>query len=303
MASYRKKPIITDEDRQASEAMKEQRITSALDKVLKMFEEGKAPAATAHSIFASADTPCGRWSFLNQLIVGSNDTFDARTFKQWQAVNRTVKKGAKAFYVFAPNTKSFTETDTDGNEEKKSFVTGFRLMAVFAVQDTEGEPLPLPTIELKNLPFIERAREWNIEVSALGFMDLQRRLCGTPALGVRITKISGAGEEKEEIVLATPETSVFFHELAHAAQARLHGRRINRDQQLELHEVVAEFSAAVLSEMTGISTKMAGNSYQYIKRYADQAKLDLHKALNMVLGDVKGVLSLILGDHLEMKSC
>ena len=57
MTSYKKKPIMTDEDHRKSEAIKEQRITSALDKVLKMFEEGKAPAATAHSIFASADTP------------------------------------------------------------------------------------------------------------------------------------------------------------------------------------------------------------------------------------------------------
>ncbi len=280
----------------ATDTAKEQRITNALDSVVQLFESGKAPAQIAVALFASADKPCSKWSFLNQLIVGAQNTTDARTFKQWQAADRSVKKGSHAFYIFSPIIKSEKEKNDSGEEIENKKLRGYKLLPVFAVQDTDGEPLAGPEFDEKKLPFYERAAEWNIEVRAEGFTDLTRLLKGTQALGVfrHYTNIDEDQSPKpNEIILATPEISVFFHELAHAAQKRLANRRIEREQH-ELYEVVAEFSAAVICEMAGISSRTLGNSYHYIKHHAEQAKLDIHKTLNLVLSDVKNVLGLIL---------
>ena len=76
----------------ASDEEKAARIDSALESVVKKFENGEAPQIMAKMLFDSAEKPCAGWSPLNQLIAGANDTADARTYKQWQAVERQVAK-------------------------------------------------------------------------------------------------------------------------------------------------------------------------------------------------------------------
>jgi|GEM_PF-209443 len=267
------------------------RINSALDSVITTFENGTAPAMIAMSLFDSSDKPCARWSFLNQLIVGAHNTADARTFKQWLTTERVVKKGTGAFYIFSPIIKKKKEENDKGETVETMKLRGYKMMPVFRVENTEGADLPGPKIEDLKLPFMEKALAWNINVRAEGFSDLTRLLKGSQAFGVFRHRLDGSAPD--EIILATASESVFFHELSHAAQARINNIRITREQH-ELYEVVAEFSAAVLCEMTGISSKSLGNSYAYVKHYAGKAGLDLHKALNLVLTDVKSCLNLIL---------
>lgn len=93
--------------------------------------------------------PSDSWSLGNKILMFLNGTDDARGFKQWQNVGRSVKKGAKAFYILAPAKRKITRkvTDEDTGEEKeeeRAIITGFRDVPVFRCEDTEGDPIPKP---------------------------------------------------------------------------------------------------------------------------------------------------------------
>lgn len=96
------------------------------------------------------------YSINNQLLlaiqqpqVGDEVVAEAPTrvagYKAWQKLDRQVRKGAKGLGIFAPVT--FIKRDEDGNpelDEQGNKVKGlaFRLVSVFDVSQTEGEPLP-----------------------------------------------------------------------------------------------------------------------------------------------------------------
>jgi len=62
-----------------------------------------------------------------------------------------------------------------------------------------------------------------------------------------------------------------------------------------LQEITAELSAQALARIAGKSSQdTTGNSYCYIKRYAQQIKMDPHRACLKVLADTEKILDLIL---------
>jgi hypothetical protein len=92
---------------------------------------------------------------------------------------------------------------------------------VFRVEDTKGKELDYQNIELPELPLIDRAQEWGIDVKAV--------------------------------------------ELCAQALARIAGKSIQ---------------------------DTTGNSYRYIKRYAEKIKMTPHKACLNVLADTEWMLLL-----------
>jgi hypothetical protein len=78
-----------------------------------------------------------KWSWGNQLMVILRGFSDARGFHQWHEVGRWVKKGEKAFYILGPVKKKSTDKQTG---EEKSIVVGFKGVAVFGLEQTEGDP-------------------------------------------------------------------------------------------------------------------------------------------------------------------
>jgi len=70
-------------------------------------------------------------------------------------------------------------------------------------------------------------------------------------------------DSQKTIALASPEEKTFFHELAHAAQARLGMLRKGRDNTF--NEVTAELSALVLAELVGRENPNHGATFTYIK--------------------------------------
>ena len=72
-----------------------------LNGMLKAFEAGDIPKALAQVfIHRKDDIPCRNWSISNQMITAIHGHTDARGYKQWQEVNRHVKKGEKAEVTF-----------------------------------------------------------------------------------------------------------------------------------------------------------------------------------------------------------
>lgn len=261
------------------EATRKERAEQALQTFLETLRSGKFPEVVAQTTILSraSDAPSAKWSVGNQALMVAHNTMDARGYRQWQEVGRQVKKGAKAFYILRPNTRTFTEKDeATGEEVKKTFVTGFGFTPVFRVEDTEGEPLPAydpPTLP----PLVDVAN----------------------ALGVSVKYAPPAGmwrgyyrDDTAEIVLCSHDERTFFHELAHAAHYRLSENAATNNSCKVRKEIVAETAAAALCRLYG---------YEYGRIHADYlahfADGDTQKALREVMryiGEVRAVLDLIL---------
>lgn len=253
-----------------------EKIKSVLADILEAFKSGLIPATIAVSVFGPKNIPAAKWSLLNRTIMFLAGTADARGFHQWKQVNRSVKKGAHAIYIFAPR---FVKKKEDGED---SILTGFLTVPVFRMEDTEGESLDYENIPLSELPLKEVAESWGIEVKAI------------PG---NYTSYGYYSPKRKEICLASKDESIFFHELAHAAHERVIGK-LNPGQD-PLQEIVAELSAQALCFIVGKTSKHMGNSYQYIETYAKRLDISPYTACVKVLGEVEQVLDLILNPSLE----
>ena len=250
-------------------------VREVLNGILERFKSGDIPEAIALASYPRLDIPSGQWSLLNRTLMFLSGTDDARGFRQWEKVNRSVKKGSKAIYILVPYLKQSKDQDS---EDRKAVLIGFSGKAVFKVEDTEGENLDYQQLELPDLPLLDRARDWGIEVKAIpnnyrwrGCYSLKRR----------------------EISLATPEERVFFHELAHASHEKVKGKL--EPIQDPFQEIVAELAATALSNLVGKDPRDSlGNSYRYIEAYAGEAGVSPLGACLKVIRETEKVINLIL---------
>ena len=254
-----------------------QNVRETLKSILEAFESGNIPEAIAHSMFPIPDLPSSKWSVLNRITIFLSGTADARGFRQWNAAGRHVQKGAKAIYILVPRMIKREVASETGETEEQEILAGFMGRPVFRVEDTEGEPLDYQQIELPPLPLMERAREWGLSVKAVpgnyqyhGYFS----------------------QDKREIGLASKDEAVFFHELAHYAHHRIVGDL--RTVPPWDKEVVAELAAAALCRIVGKESNQLGNSFQYIRHYAEQEGLSPVKACLKVINQTEAVLTAIL---------
>jgi antirestriction protein ArdC len=248
------------------------KINETLNSVLEIFKSGQIPEAVSYAAFPSFDIPSEQWSYLNRIIMWLNGTHDARGYRQWEEAGRHVKKGATAFHIFAP--RLVKEKNENGEEDYS--LLGFLQVPVFRYEDTEGEPLNYKKTGINSFPLIEKAKEWGLDVHAVSGND----------------RYWGAYNGKE-IKLATPEESVFFHELSHHAHKLVIGEL--KPGQDWKQEIVAELSAEALSRIFGLKTT-TGNTYKYIGSYAAQAGLSPVMGCLQVLSATEKVLKLILDE-------
>lgn len=239
------------------------------------FERGDIPEAISFAMFPIPNIPSAKWSLLNRTLVFLAGTSDARGFRQWNQVGRYVKRNAKSFRILVP---CIVKKENEENGEVEHALRGFMCKPVFRFEDTEGEPLEYEKLELPDFPLIEIAEEWGISVKAI---PGNYRYYGYFRPGTK------------EIALATPEETVFFHELAHAAHEKVKGAM--KPGQDPLQEIVAELSALSLTRIVGKqASDTTGNSYRYIERYAEKLKLSPQAACLKVMSETEKVLNLIL---------
>jgi hypothetical protein len=251
------------------------KVKEVLNVIVDKFKSGEIPEAVALASFPIPDIPSSKWSFTNRTLMFLSGTGDARGYRQWQQVNRWVKKGAKAIYIFVPCIKK--EIDEETGEEKE-FLRYFKSSPVYRYEDTDGNKLDYEQLEVPDLPLLNRAEEWGISVKAVpgnyrfrGYYSPQRK----------------------EIALATDEEQVFFHELAHAGHERVNGALKNGQDPFQ--EIVAELSAQALCRIVGKQAKdTTGNSFRYIEQYAEQVNMTVHTACLKVMSETEKVLNLIL---------
>jgi hypothetical protein len=256
------------------------KVQKTLDIVLEKFRTGDIPEAVAYSMFPFPNVPSARWSLLNRTLMFLNGTMDARGIRQWNRVNRYVKKGTKALYILVPYIKNIEDEGDD-----KQVLIGFGTKPVFKVEDTDGEPLEYESIEVPAFPLIDRAKSWGVSIKAI------------PG-NYRYFGYYLPGEKK--ISLASAEECVFFHELSHSAHEIVLGGL--QQGQNPLQEIVAELASHCLCRMVGkTGDRHLGNTYRYIERYSKKIKLTPHQACIKVLRDVEKVLSLIFNGHQDQQ--
>lgn len=253
-------------------------VEAQLATLLDAFKTGSIAGAVAQSLIERHPDdvrPSDKWSLRNRIIMHLNGTADARGFKQWKQVGRSVTKGSKAMHILGPVTIKVEDEDTG---EDKMIVVGFKGIPVFAVERAEGEDLPGFGYEPEGpTPLAEVAEEFGVQVS---YQAARRSAAGSYGL------------KTDAITMFTHSEPTFWHELSHAAHSRVlkaRGEKLVGGQDPK-QEAVAELSAAVIARLYGVDND--AGAYNYIKGYADGG--DAHKLAASVLADVEKVLDLIL---------
>jgi hypothetical protein len=255
-----------------------------LQELLGLFQEPEKLVGVISEAYipdVDPDKPMNRWSLANRMMVVLHGTGDARTFNQWKAVGRSVKKGVHAFYLLAPCfvKEEYQDKVTERTEERLKLV-GYRGFPVFRAEDTDGEALPSAAPAVFP-PLIEVAQAWGLKVRWLG---------GADGIGLLGKYSPGA----REIILLTHSQATWFHELAHAADDRVTGLEGDKAEK----EAVAELSAAVLARMYGL--RMDLSSWRYLEFYAGANTMALVRS---VLPRVEKVLAEILSNVDRNESC
>lgn len=249
-----------------------ERAEQAVSGIVKMFESGELPEAIARTVIhrQHSDAPSAKWSLGNQIIMFFQGTADARGFRQWEKAGRTVKKGARAFYILAPLTKKIEDKESG---EEKVIITGFKSVPVFALENTEGDEVVVPDYQPPTLPpLMDTAKRFGLDINWAPFTGF--------AYGAY-------GPGSKQVTLMTHDEVVWFHELAHAAHDRVEGVKGGQDRK---QEIVAETVAAVLAVLYGFEGHLP-HSYEYIADYAGENPA---RAIMGVLSTVQKVLDEIL---------
>ena len=234
--------------------MKTELIQSALEKLMSMFQSQQFPAEIGWQIVrrrkGDHPLPSDAWSAGNRWIMLANGTSIAMGFGQWHRFGRSVKPGSRAFYIFAPLSRTMREDDEP--TEPRTVITGFRLIPVFRLEDTVGKPLP----EIEELtpevlpPLFDVAAK--LGVSAVKYVPFDGR-----ALGIY-------NVASKEIRLSEQSALTFYHELLHHLDSQIEPIRPGRLCEAEL---IAELGASVICAMQGIHGHEAA-SYRYLRSYS-----------------------------------
>jgi hypothetical protein len=247
-------------------------------KIVQLFSSKQLPDLCAKALINSPAKPSSKWSLGNQLLMLLAGTTDARGFRQWQEVGRSVGKGTKAFYILGPVRKrvrrKISEKHEEQREEFAEILVGFMPVPVFRYEDTAGRDLPM--YEPKNRPPLTEVAE------RFGMRVQYDRL----APGV----YGATDHTNKTIVLATEDHDVFFHELGHAIH-RTFEPKSGHGQESEA-ETIAQLVAATLARLYG--SPADSFSWSYIASYAKSNNpQNVGRLCMRVLDRTKKVLELI----------
>ena len=246
---------------------------AALDKVVEQFQSGDlSPIVKIACLQRQGDPlPSEKWSLCNRILAYiQTGSLDCRGYKQWQQAGRHVRKGERAAFILAP---CLAPVEDEQTGQTVPVLKGFRAVAVFAHDQTEGEVLPEIDYTPTELPpLAEVAERLGIDVAYVPLPPGKLGQC----------EVTGS-----RIRLGTHDPLVFFHELAHAVHARIEGQL--KGGQHAGQETIAEFTATVLMHLYGLGDR-TGNCWQYIQGYA----MDPLQAIVKALSTVEKVLAFLL---------
>jgi hypothetical protein len=176
------------------------------------------------------------------ILLAKPDASKVAGFHKWKSMGRFVRKGEQGLPILAPILVK--QEDEDGLE--KQMLIGFKVVYVYDVTQTEGEPLPKPpdwkstekNLELKER-LIQYANSLGITVS---FKTLPKEIQGVSKGGaIDIDLAAGTHTLLHEI----------SHELLHKGKDNLQSR--------EIKELQAEAVAYIVSRHLGLGGLKSAN--------------------------------------------
>lgn len=184
-------------------------------------------------------------------------------FHRWISLNRFVRKGERGIPILAPIIVN--EDEKDGIEIKR--LVGFKVVYVFDVAQTEGEPLP-PLPEWKspeknnelNFRLVQFAKDHGISVT---FKELPGEMQG----------VSKGGSID---ICPTAGTKTICHEIAHEM---MHKDK-NNLQNREIKELEAEGVAYVVCRHFGLDNLNSPNYLALFKLKSDEVLAHMEKIRN-----------------------
>lgn len=254
-------------------------VRNTISTLLDLFQRQDFPEILAHNIIRrhpDDSIPSQKWSLANRLLMVLSGTTDARGYMQWRSVGRNVRKGASSIRIIAPITQRIVRAP-ELDEEPARQLVGFCPIAVFPVEATDGEPLPVFNYEPPAPPPL-----WNV-ASLLGihvnYAPFSGRFLGCYRPGAN------------QIVLCSQDEFVFYHEISHGI---LHSLPIVPPMSSQREEAVVEMAAAVLCQIQGVRG-FEHSSYRYIARHTEgKDPTSVLAALMGMLTDVEKVVCRIL---------
>lgn len=235
-------------------------IQESLDALAKQLESGNSAQMTA---YLAAMGRFHSYSINNLFLIFAQkpDATHVAGFHTWRSMNRVVKRGEKGIAIFAP--MKFKPKEPEDSEVADSPPTlRFRVVYVFDISQTEGDPLP-EFVKVSGDPG-ERLKRLEQAVQADGIKLESSNMLGG-ALG-----LSKGGVIVLHADLPPPERfSVLVHEWAHE---KLHKVDASERPDLITRELEAEAVAFVVNSAIGLETGTA--SADYIRLYkGDKDKL------------------------------
>lgn len=214
------------------------------------------------------------YSVNNQFLIAMQAPHATKVagYNAWKdKFNRQVKKGEKGIAILAPcvynKPKKNPDLDDEGNEIKRApFIAGFRVVYVFDVSQTEGDPLPDPP-------------DWKSPEQNEKLQAALLQYCKDLSIEVEVKELQGNTQgysAGKEIALApTAGTKTLIHEIAHEITHRDKLFYMQK-RDMELQAEAIAYCVATYFDMspTGSPNYIAlfqGDSEQ-IKKHADVIK-------------------------------
>jgi antirestriction protein ArdC len=225
----------------------------ALDKLIRALEAGQSETLKAYLAMMSRFR---RYSWGNILLIAFQrpDAAYVAGFNRWKELGRNVKKGEKGITILAPIT-ACKHKENDPAEEHHVLV-GVKPVHVFALDQTEGKPLPeFAKISGDPKDHTERLKRYIAELD----IALEYSTDIAPAKGISTS---------EKIVLLpdlplAEEFSTLVHELAHSL---LHRGERRSETTRTTRETEAEAVAFVVSSAIGLDPGSASSDYIQLYR-------------------------------------
>lgn len=188
-------------------------------------------------------------------------------YKSWNQLGRYVKKGAKGLAVLAPCIKKVEEfaepddksvyADEQGKKVTKRIVSGYRIVYVYDIADTDGSDEYLPVL-VKGLAGNSEAEKEIYErlLAVISKDHTVQEVLGTASKGsynldTRVISVRADLEYLQKI-------KTLLHEYAHAIDFTMHPEV---DIQRNRRELIAESVAFVVALRLGLDTSSYSMSY------------------------------------------
>ncbi len=221
--------------------MKNEQITkSSLKKVKELIQNVQEMTSEEFQETLNKMVRFHQYSLYNQIILCFAGCSQVAGYKKWKELGRTIKKGEKAVWIFAP---WFEKIETKDEEKKPKVLKGFFSVPVFDISQTEGKPVKRGVTTDSDMDFEELRKATEKAGWTVVFKPLE------VIMGGYVTRDNG------EITLnsnldKTENTGTLIHEWIHKEL-----RHPDRGTPAQVEEQQAETATYLVCNILGIKRK------------------------------------------------